>query len=312
MSKTQVHNIEDFIITQFYNDDNDRTLKIENKGEEREINIHFYYPSVFFPHFEFNVTLKTNNWIMPNYGYYNNMGFMIVTIGGKKHLLTLLNKINCKDIRNKIICVGLNKTGTTSLEESMKRLGYETFGVGNQMSTLLQFSNRAVGTSIDFIEKTDFDFYQDVPFSLPNISNDIIKKIPECRYILTKREDVSKWVSSVKKFYKEFLVNESVINYPTTYYTEILKCFDVELLNSNFLYNIFDTWEIDEYEGTLDEKLTQVYENHNKSIVETLNKYNCDWIEIDVSKKGELKKLTEWLGVENKEEDFVWINKTTN
>ena len=312
MSKKQVHNISDFIITQYYDEEDKRVIKIENKGKEREIKIHFYYPSVFFPYSEFSFTLKTNHWVMPKYSYYNNTGFTVITIGDEKHFLTLLNKINCKDVVNKIVCVGLNKTGTTSLEENMRRLGYVTFRRENQRFTRLQFSNRAIGTSIDFIEKMDFDFYQDVPFSLPNISNEIIKKLPECKYILTKRKDVSTWVNSVKRFYKEYLKNNSIIDYPTTESTEILSCFDMDLLNYNYLYSTFETWDIDKYEGTLDEKLTQVYENHNKSIVDTLNKYNCDWIEIDVSKKGELKKLTEWLGVENKEEDFVWINKTTN
>jgi hypothetical protein len=34
-----------------------------------------------------------------------------------------------------------------------------------------------------------------------------------------------------------------------------------------------------------------------------------EWIEIEVSKEGELKKLTDWLGIENDKNDFNCLNK---
>jgi hypothetical protein len=35
-----------------------------------------------------------------------------------------------------------------------------------------------------------------------------------------------------------------------------------------------------------------------ESVKKTLQLFGCDWIEINVSKKGEFKKLTDWLGIE--------------
>jgi len=67
--------------------------------------------------------------------------------------------------KQKIFCIGLNKTGTTSLKVEMEKLGYV---VGNQLQAELLFD--------DWI-KRDFkrlirycytaQFFQDIPFSCP-------------------------------------------------------------------------------------------------------------------------------------------------
>jgi hypothetical protein len=114
---------------------------------------------------------------------------------------------------------------------------------------------------------------------------------------------------SVKHFWKNYFQNErfDIIggfgNVHVTYDKGVIH-------NPTYLLNMFETWDLEKYRGTLDEQLIQVYENHNESVKKTLQLFGCDWIEINVAKKGEFKKLTDWLGFENKMEDFLWENKT--
>jgi len=311
-----VYNLSGVRIINYYDENHNRLLKlINNSDKNKKVKLFYYYPSVFFPYYKFEKELKVNEWIVPDLFYLNSCGFIIVYVDdvliGK---ITLLKNKKLKKVSEKIICVGLNKTGTSSLTRSLKNIGLTTWADGDPTHMLnfsnYNFSNNSIGAVIDLIEKTDVDFYQDIPFSCPGISERLINIFPQSKYILTKRKNVDVWVSSVKKFWYPFFENNKFnINALTMGHTIYDRGNVPEL---SYLLNLFETWDLDSYEGTLDDKLHQVYINHNQSVKNTLISNNCDWIEIDVSKKGEFKKLTNWLKINNTEEDFVWINKTKN
>lgn len=308
------YEIDGVVITNYYDEYGDRMLKVENDSDEtKKIEIHYYYSSVFFPYYRFHPNLLSKTWTIPEKSYMVNCSFIMVSIDGDdKNIISLLPNKNLKNVRDKIICVGLNKTGTTSLTRNLKECGFITWDDGKPHHSLnfsnLPFNNRSIGNVVDLIEKTEVDFFQDIPFSCPGISERIINFYPQCRYILTKRNNAEQWVKSVKKFWPYNFKDDEFIPNPL----KGLEFFvDGEsAYNQTQLLNLFESWDMDNYEGTLDEKLSQVYENHNLSVKNALINNNCDWIEIDVSKKGELKRLTDWLGIDNDKEDFVWMNKT--
>lgn len=310
-----VYNIGNFEIKNYYNQVGNREIEIHNKGKtEDTIKIYYYLSSSFVPYYKFYPTLKPNHWIRPEGETLKNCSFIIVHVkGNKPEIISLLHNKKTKKIKDKIICVGLNKTGTSSLTENLKKLNLKVWGdssngIDNLDFNLLSFHNKSIGYTIDLIEKTDADFFQDIPFSCPSISERIINIFPQAKYILTVRENSDKWVKSVKNFWKNYFVNEEFkYNMIIGYHNDL---YGNKFNNPTYLFNMFETWDIHQYEGDIDEKLTKVYENHINSVRNTLINNNCDWIEIDVSKKGELKKLTEWLNIENNEEDFLWINKT--
>ena len=312
-----VYNIGNFEIKNYYNQKGNREIKIHNKGKtEDTIKIYYYLSSSFIPYYKFETTLKTNHWIIPNEDTLKNCSYIMVYVDGNDpEIISLLHNKKTKKIKDKIICVGLNKTGTSSLTENLKRLNLKVWGdtqegINSFDFNLLSFHNKSIGYTIDLIEKTDTDFFQDIPFSCPSISERIINIFPQAKYILTIRESSDKWVKSVKNFWKNYFVNEEFkYNMIIGYHNDL---YGNKFNNPTYLFNMFETWDINQYEGDIDEKLTKVYENHINSVRKTLISNNCDWIEIDVSKKGELKKLTEWLNIENEEEDFLWKNKTQN
>jgi hypothetical protein len=71
-----------------------------------------------------------------------------------------------------------------------------------------------------------------------------------------------------------------------------------------------ESWNI-KHTNNLQQSLVEVYENHTQECLNFFeNKSNFFVVEIE--KKSELKKLTDWLGVENQDLDFPWINKNPN
>lgn len=311
------YNLNGIEIINYYDDNQNRFLKLINKSEKnKNVKMFYYYPSVFFPYYKFEKVFNLNEWIVPDLFYLDSCSFVIVYVDdvlvGK---ITLLKNKKLKKVSEKIICVGLNKTGTSSLARSLKNIGLTTWADGGPTYRLnfsnYSFSNNSIGAVIDLIEKVNVDFYQDIPFSCPGISERLINIFPQSKYILTKRENVDKWVSSVKRFWEPYFINNkfnpNAILFGSHYIHDRGNVPEL-----SYLLNLFETWDLDSYEGTLDDKLAQVYLNHNNSVKKTLIANNCDWIEIDISKKGEFKRLTDWLKINNTEEDFVWVNKTKN
>jgi hypothetical protein len=307
------YEIQGLTVLNEYDNEKNRFLRfINNTNKKLKIYFFCYYPSIKVPFFKVERDLNPHTWFQPENKFIKGAGFIELFIDevfvGK---INLLFDLNLKKVSEKVICVGLNKTGTTSLTENMSRLGFQTWGTerGQFSHDFLNFyfSNNAIGNIIDVIEKTDADFFQDIPFSCPRVSNRIINFFPQSKYILTVRENVDVWVKSVKKFWHPFFQNDRINLNPLSVNSLALNGVYKEY---SYLTNFFETWRIDDYQGSLDEKLRQVYITHNESVKSTLITNNCDWIEIDVSRKAELKKLTTWLNIDNEEEDFVWVNKT--
>ena len=94
--------------------------------------------------------------------------------------------------KQKIFCIGLNKTGTTSLEKAMIDLGYL---IGDQRQAELLFDDWVKRDFSKLIEycKTAV-FFQDSPFSYPYTYVAIDQAFPNSKFILTIRDDAEQWL----------------------------------------------------------------------------------------------------------------------
>jgi hypothetical protein len=310
-----VYDFDGVVYKNSYDTNGQKLIQITNNtGKKLDLRIHFYYGSVFFPFAEYKNTIDNGVWIKPMSQHIQPCSYIILYLNDRLPIrMNLLESKNRKKINEKIICVGLNKTGTTSLVENMVDLGFNSWCSSEPVNSLnfsyVNFSNMSIGTAFDLIENTDVDFYKDIPFSCPGISERIITQYPQAKYILTTRDNPKKWVESVKRYWKDYF-DQNGFNYKGAFnnYTSYMGI--GKFHEPTYLLNMFETWNIDSFEGTIDEKLEQVYLYHNNSVRKTLKAHKCDWIEINVSKEGELKKLTDWLGIENKNKNFFWKNKT--
>ena len=105
--------------------------------------------------------------------------------------------------RQKVFCVGRNKTGTTSLAEVMTRLGYRA---GDQPKAELLIEDWARG-DYDAIRKhcRRRDFFQDIPFSLPGTFQAMDGAFPKSRFILTVRSNAEEWYESLVRFHTKLI-----------------------------------------------------------------------------------------------------------
>ncbi|MEI7801243.1 MAG: sulfotransferase family protein [Bacteroidota bacterium] len=97
---------------------------------------------------------------------------------------------NKKAISPKIICVGYQKTGTTSLRKALIDLGYKI--EGNNHSLLIPLLKGRFDVVLNFIDKVDA--VADNPW--PKIYKELDAAIPGCKFILTLRDEES-WFKSV-------------------------------------------------------------------------------------------------------------------
>jgi hypothetical protein len=254
-----------------------------------------------------------NEWTIP---YFDYTGCGIVTVHETENMKELFRVIipehfNVKSKSQNIIAIGLNKTGTSSLNKDLVELGYSLFPepIGHQF-LFPDICRNDYHSTLSSIENPRYNLYQDLPTSLPNVYKEIYKYRPDDIYILTIRENEDKFVSSCLKFYEHhFKINDfKMFNHSQKFHYNYYYVDNITLYNLH--YTFFNLWGINNTDN-LEQKLKEVYNKHNNDVIEFFKtKPNSNFIVIDVSKKGELKKLTNWLNIKNDKQDFSWENKS--
>lgn len=114
-----------------------------------------------------------------------------------KHSIALtLRRMKYGQPRPKVFCVGLQKTGTTSLQYALSKLGYRVGGVFNvdDLDQPIQMYERALSLL------PHFDAFADNPWGVYFRELDEVE--PGAKFILTSREP-EKWYTSVCKHFGE-------------------------------------------------------------------------------------------------------------
>lgn len=96
--------------------------------------------------------------------------------------------------KTKIFCIGFHKTGTTSLTEALKILGYKVTGPNGVWDP--NISRNVYSITNKLIKK--YDAFQDNPW--PIIYKELDKKYPNSKFILTIR-DPEDWIKSQVKHF---------------------------------------------------------------------------------------------------------------
>lgn len=203
----------------------------------------------------------------------------------------------------KIFCIGMNKTGTTSLAEAMEDLGY-----------LMGYQHEAEQYLLDW-EKRDFSriiahcrhaqFFQDVPFSMPETYKVMDETYKGSKFILTIRDDADQWVNSLINFHtklwspddepprKEHLLGEVERRYKGWAWDLVRLCYET---SENDLYNR--------------EQLKSQYLRYNAEVMEYFKKRPEDLLVLNVADDDAYEKLCLFLDKPVTQKSFPWKNKT--
>ena len=95
----------------------------------------------------------------------------------------------------KIFVIGFQKTGTTSLDLALQRLGYRVYCVDKN---LLKFKKEEDLKNYILKILKNWDAVQDMPW--PLFYKELYDLYPDAKFILTKREP-DDWFNSVKRFF---------------------------------------------------------------------------------------------------------------
>lgn len=219
----------------------------------------------------------------------------------KKKVATAFNTVRVIG-KPKIFGIGLNKTGTTSLEAEMKRQGFIT---GDQRAAELLF---------DYWVKRDFrpivrycrtgQFFQDAPFSYPYTFIAMDQAFPGSKFILTVRRDAEEWYESLIRFHGKMWGNGNV---PPT--AEDLK--NATYIYKGFPYHSrFHVNNVPYDEPYKKDVLIDYYNTHIKNVKDYFRHRPGDLLTINLEEKDDYTRFCDFLKLEPKQEGFPWENKT--
>jgi len=128
------------------------------------------------------------------------------------HTQSLCDGVEETGTTTKVFGIGLNKTGTTSLEAAFMRLGLRP---GPHRVFERHFENFINGNLEPFFRDVDkYEAFRDVPFSLPDAYRVIFAQFPSARYVLTIRDSFDQWFASLTRFHTHLFGTRGDI--PTT------------------------------------------------------------------------------------------------
>ncbi|SDS69462.1 hypothetical protein SAMN04515667_2759 [Formosa sp. Hel1_31_208] len=214
-------------------------------------------------------------------------------------ILNLFNKNKNKPL---VFCIGMNKTGTTSLGVFFENHGYKVFNQAKGELLLSNYINEDFEKIINSCEKSKMQVFQDVPFSLPKTFKYLFEYFPNSKFILTVRSSPEEWYNSILKFHSEFYHNGQK---PTL---ESLK-------NSNYVYkgwswdlmnNVFFDNNIELYNK---EVLMKKYKDHINDVQNyfSVNESKDRLITINLSEKNDFEKLITFLKIKTIAKNFPRI-----
>jgi hypothetical protein len=203
--------------------------------------------------------------------------------------------------KEKVFCIGFGKTGTTTIEQVLRDFGLK---LGHQPTAELliyEYDKRNFAAIADYCHSADA--FQDLPFAAPYLYSYLDQMFPNSKFILTERDDAEQWYSSIVRFHSKKWADG--VNPPNK--EQLLAA---GYRNSTFAYDtkkiLFHTEDDDLYNK---EALIYAYETHNKE-VKRYFKNKSNFININVSRKEDYRRLCEFFNRTPKGDDFPWLNKT--
>tara|TARA_B100000902_G_C27253979_1_gene886849 strand:+ start:808 stop:1467 length:660 start_codon:yes stop_codon:yes gene_type:complete len=198
----------------------------------------------------------------------------------------------------KIFCIGYNKTGTTSLYQSIKELGKYNRNAKRVfmpegellMHSVAKGNLKAV---TDWVEKrNDIELFKDVPFSIPGVWKAIYKKYPDAIYILSERDSSEQWYNSIVNFHRGFYSSD---NPSWDDVSEVSYGYKKTENYNSFMYDYLSYTFGKELQPYDKDNFIASYESYNNEIKEFF-KDKDNFISINVSNDNDYLKVCSLLG----------------
>jgi hypothetical protein len=177
-----------------------------------------------------------------------------------------------------VICAGLGRTGTLSLTDALKVLGYKPYHFVdfNHLEEWAEFS-RGKGTAddlFDLIEKDGYTATLENPTS--DIYQDLLRRYPDAKVVLTVRDTPPAFTKSWKTLFDTMIITEQTFSWRFPCFFGYIPLFK----NLKQIRQFMGTTHLGLPPGELthgwrnhsDEWLVEQYERHNQHVIDTVPK----------------------------------------
>ena len=220
--------------------------------------------------------------------------------------MKFLKRISIFLNKPKVFCIGMNKTGTTTMSKIFKRLNFRVAPQIKQEEILGDINFKDEEYKIKkFCWK--YNFFQDLPFSKGDSYKKIDKIFPKSKFILTVRES-NHWFESLCNFhliyFKKMGYNFKDIKQVKEehlkkfdwikkgYYYEYTKNLWIsEIKNNQVVYNWDLLYDKSHY--------IKVYEKRNKEITNYFIDRRSDLLIFNVNENRDISKILSFLNLSN-------------
>lgn len=218
--------------------------------------------------------------------------------------MKFLKRINTFLHKPKVFCIGMNKTGTTTMLKTFKKLNFRAAPQIKQEQDIGDINSSNQHLKIKkFCWK--YNFFQDLPFSQGNFYQEIDQIFPKSKYILTVR-DSEKWFESLCNFHLICFRNMG-LNFKniSEVKKEHIKKFN--WIKEGYYYNYTKKFWISEFKNDQvihdwnllynKDHYIYVYEKRNKEIQRYFQKKKEDLLIFNVNENKDILKILDFLNM---------------
>ena len=189
--------------------------------------------------------------------------------------------------REKVFCIGRNKTGTTSLAKALKMLGYRIGRQDKAEPLMDDWGRRDFRRIVQYCRWADA--FQDVPFSLDYTYQVLDYAFPGSRFILSVRDSPDQWFASLTRSQTKIVGKGRL---PTA---EDLRQFSY--CEPGWLWKQHQiVYGVDESTLYDPETYKRHYQDHNQGILDYFKYRPADLLVLNVSNPDAIQQLCDFLG----------------
>ena len=207
----------------------------------------------------------------------------------------------------RVFCIGMNKTGTTSLNHLFEREGFKVAKQRDFEKMTAQFYKQgSIENILRVIDRTNPKtnvFFQDIPFAIPGFWRYLVYRYPDAKFVLSVRDSPDQYYNSLVTFHKrewgidifdpEKLKKVKYIErgFPYRFMVEILGCPAEDPYNKDHL--------------------TSLYNKHIEDVERFFKKNLTDrFIKINLANQCDYERLNEFIGLNFNHTEFPHLHTT--
>ena len=216
-------------------------------------------------------------------------------------LFSYSNRIRSAN-KQKVYCIGYNKTGTTTIKEELIRFG---FVMGDQRAAERLYPKICFENQWDLLREYcgSAQAFQDVPFSVAGVFPYLDEWFPNSKFILTVRDTPEQWYSSLLRFHTKKFGRDGKC--PTG--DDLMKA---EYISKGWMYNIIRRFGTSHDRPYQPDVMMANYSQHINDARLYFSDRDSDFIEINVAIPEDYQRLCNFLNVKPSRSAFLHANRT--